>query len=669
MTGIAETVQTSTSMRRPLTALLNKGCLPVGGIFRLDFDSAIVLTDDFKKQEAGGVPRGGFLLAAAGNSTPSGFVLEDQEVVLLRVRGTAPLPNESELIQTRLAVVRDAGASGVGFDDVTDVLTRNELQQSAFDCEVLGTFYTEGDARDARIHYGADIDNVVVSARYQVFLPSVEVLSWLASYPGPDDPKDALEIGRVRFAATRRKARIAGTDQAAVSIDIADVIGRKTAVFGMTRTGKSNTIKTIVTAVHRYGSDHGRTIGQLVFDPQGEYANVNRQDGTGLRLLGDDDSTVRVYKVDPSPTDSREKPLRVNFYDREVLDAAWSLVSEATAVVNTNYAKTFRSAALSEPDHNDRSAHGRWGWAMVAFYGLLSKCGFQGGALPQDLVVVASGEGMAPFMQKHRDAVAQAGRAGSYRVLSPDGARLLAEWVGEHPGEFPKWHEQEKCHFLDVYGVYKYTGVTAAIRSIRSFHGAQSAGDVGEHLWNDMVAGRLAIVDLSSGNDLVAKVMSERIVTHLLNRAGERFRSDAEPVELQIVVEEAHNLFERGGREVSDDPWVRLSKEAAKYKLGLVYATQEVTSVDKRILSNTSNWLVAHLNSDHETRELAHYYDFKVWTPSILRAEDVGFVRMKTYSGKYIVPVQISRFDHSMVNAARMAAGLQAVEIDPGDPA
>jgi DNA helicase HerA-like ATPase len=644
-----------------LTALVNRGCVPVGGIFRLDYDSAVVLTDDFKKHEAGGVPRGGFLLAVAGENSDSGFVLEDQEVILLRVRGTAPLPNESELIQTRLAVVRDAGASGVGFDDVTDVLTRNELQQSAFDCEVLGTFYTETDARDARIEYGADIDNVVVSARYQVFLPSTEVLSWLASYPEPVDKRDALAVGKVRFAATRRKALIAGTDQAEVRIDVSDFIGRKTAVFGMTRTGKSNTIKTLVTGVHRYGSEHQRSIGQLIFDPQGEYANVNKQDGTGLRLLGDDDNTVRIYKVEPSAADSREKPLRINFYDREVLDAAWSLVSEATAPVNTNYGKDFRSAVLSEPDQSDRSAHSRWGWAMIAFYGLLAKCGFQGNSLPQNLVIAAPSDPMNAFMTANPGAATQAGRPGSYRVLTPAGAFALAEWVGERPDDFPKWHETQNCHFVHIWGVYKYTGVTSAIRTIRAFHGPQSAGDVGEHLWHDMLAGRLAIVDLSSGNDQVAKVMSERVVTHLLNRASERFRADDDPVDMQIIVEEAHNLFERGGRDVADDPWVRLSKEAAKYRMGLIYATQEVTSVDKRILSNTSNWLIAHLNSDHETRELAHYYDFKVWAPSIMRAEDVGFVRMKTYSGKFIVPVQIAKFDHAMVNAARKAAGLASV--------
>lgn len=666
MAGIAESLQASTEVRKPLTALINRGCFPVGAIYQLNYDSAIVLTDDFKKREAGGVPRGGFLLAVAGQNTAQGFVLEDQEIILLRVRGTSPLPNESELVQTRLAVVRDAGASGMGFDDVTDVLTRNELQQSAFDCEVLGTFYTEADTRDATVEFGADIDNVVVSARYQVFLPSVQVLSWLASYPEPSDEKDALGIGTVRFAATRRKAIVAGTDRSEVRINIGDFVGRKTAVFGMTRTGKSNTIKTLVTAVHRYGSEHGKKIGQLIFDPQGEYANVNRQDGTGLRLLGDDDSTVRIYKVDPDSRDNREKTLRLNFYDREVLDAAWSLVADATATVNTNYAKSFRAADLTEPDRNDYSAHNRWGWAMVAFYGLLAKCGFQAPKLPQPLQIALADDKADAFLKANKNVPVKQIRAGKYVVETPTAALALANWVGKNADEFPKWHD-ENSRFPDIQGVYEYTGVTSAIRTIRDFHGLQSSGDVADALWQDMQNGRLAIVDLSSGNDTVAKVMSERIVNHLLNRAGERFRSDADPIDMQIIVEEAHNLFERGGKEVVDNPWVRLSKEAAKYKMGLIYATQEVTSVDKRILSNTSNWLIAHLNSDVETRELAHYYDFKVWAPSILRAEDVGFVRMKTYSGKYIVPVQIAKFDHEMVNVARKAAGLDAYNFTNGE--
>ncbi|MDH3044294.1 ATP-binding protein [Gordonia alkanivorans] len=618
----------------------------------------MVLTDDWRKTQAGGVPHGAFLLAAAGTQTSEGFTLDDEELILLRVNGTAPLPNESDLVQTRLAVVRDAGDSGKTFDEVTDELTRNELQQSAFDCEVVGTFYTEPNS-DA-ILFGSDIDNVVSSARYQVFLLSEKVLSWVASYPEPKGT-DVLTLGTVRFASTRRRARSAGIDAADVRVHIDDFIARKTAVFGMTRTGKSNTIKTLVTAIANHSARTNSKVGQLIFDPQGEYANVNEQDRTGLRLLGDDDEAVRIYKVEPDPSDTREKTLRLNFYDRDVLDAVWGLVSDATAPVNTNYAKSFRAADLTEPDVNDHSAHNRWGWALVAFYGLLAKCGFAAPTLPQPLRIAFPSAKATDFLAENPDAISPAG-AGKYELTSPQGALSLATWVAARPDEFPKWHD-ENCRFPDISGVYDYTGVTSAVRTIRPFHGTVASGDVAEQLWHDMVEGRLAIVDLSSGNDLVAKVMSERIVNHLLNRAGEVFRSNLEPVRLQIVVEEAHNLFERGGKDVVDNPWVRLSKEAAKYKMGLIYATQEVTSVDQRILSNTSNWLVAHLNSDKETNELSHYYDFRTWAESLRRIEDQGFVRMKTHSSKYIVPVQIAKFDHAMINAARTAAGLEPIEV------
>lgn len=657
--SISSTILESSRASTPLATLVNSGCKAVGGIFRLDYARAVVLTDDWRKTQAGGVPHGAFLLAAAGAQTAEGFALDDEELILLRVSGTAPLPNESDLVQTRLAVVRDAGDSGKGFDEVTDELTRNELQQSAFDCEVVGTFYTEPNS--SAILFGSDIDNVVSSARYQVFLPSERILSWVASYPEPEGD-DVLTLGAVRFASTRRRARAASVDASDVHVHIDDFIARKTAVFGMTRTGKSNTIKTLVTAIANHSARTGTKVGQLIFDPQGEYANVNEQDRTGLRLLGDDDDAVRIYKVDPDPSDTREKTLRLNFYDRDVLDAVWGLVSDATAPVNTNYAKSFRASDLTEPDVNDHSAHNRWGWALVAFYGLLAKCGFAALSLPQPLRIAFPAAKATDFLAAKPNAISPAG-TGKYQLTSPQAALSLATWVAARPDEFPKWHD-ENSRFPDIAGVYDYTGVTSAIRTIRPFHGTVSTGDVAEQLWQDMIEGRLAIVDLSSGNDLVAKVMSERIVTHLLNRAGEVFRSNQDPVRLQIVVEEAHNLFERGSKDVADNPWVRLSKEAAKYKMGLIYATQEVTSVDQRILSNTSNWLVAHLNSDKETNELSHYYDFRTWAESLRRIEDQGFVRMKTHSSKYIVPVQIAKFDHAMINAARVAAGLKAVEVD-----
>jgi hypothetical protein len=556
--------------------------------------------------------------------------------------------------------VRDAGDSGKGFDEVTDELTRNELQQSAFDCDVIGTFYV--DRNEANIQFGADIDNVVSSARYQVFLPSPDVLSWVASYPEPKS-NDLLTLGAVRFASTRRRARESGTDNAAVKVHIGDFVSRKTAVFGMTRTGKSNTIKTLVTAIATQAANSGTLVGQLIFDPQGEYANVNQQDQTGLRLLGDE-NRVRIYRLGANGSDPQVLPLAMNFFDPANFEAVVDFVN---SVVNDQfgtyaYVKTFTSINWTEPDRvADRGDWITWTKAVLGLYGLLVECGivapsFAAGGLEfgwTDTLYQA-------FNTANPGLVVKAGN--NYRATTPESAkRVMLHMANE--GSWNQRSNSGDTPFKFIADFNNRASGKAAIRQLREFHSISATQRVEEQIWDDMQAGRLAIVDLAHGTGDVSKTISENTVNFLLAQANQRFRSGQDSVPFQIVVEEAHNLFERGTKNVAGNPWVRLSKEAAKYQIGLVYATQEVSSVDQRILSNTSNWLIAHLNSDNETRELSHYYDFKTWAESIRRVEDQGFVRMKTHSGKYIVPLQVAKFDHAMINLARAAAGLPAVEV------
>jgi hypothetical protein len=181
------------------------------------------------------------------------------------------------------------------------------------------------------------------------------------------------------------------------------------------------------------------------------------------------------------------------------------------------------------------------------------------------------------------------------------------------------------------------------VAGFRPYHSPSRAGDVEAEIYSHLEAGRIVILDLSVGQVYVRKALSDRIARYIFETSMTRFHGGREPPNIVMYVEEAHNLI--GKNADLDETWPRIAKEGAKAQIALVYATQEPSSVHPNILANTENWFVTHLNNDDELRTLCKFYDFADFGPSLKKAQDVGFARVKTLSSPFVVPIQIDLFD------------------------
>jgi hypothetical protein len=545
--------------------------------------------------------------------------------------------------------------------------------------------------------FGGDLINYYSGRGMKVFKPTAALLSKIVNYQriATDSAQSRVRVGRVRFASSEIGVK-EDVDNVPVEVDPRDFIARRTFYGGMSRGGKSNAMKITARAIYLLrSSDQSFRVGQLIFDPNGEYANENIQDGGSLKnsyleLKGAEyDDEIETYGLNSHPNDPKRKIVKINFFgstvsnwgdvnsladDLDQLFVGKTIIDSELADATTLYVRRFRDTLIECPKaFADRGEEVRFKRLITVYRGILFAAGFPA---PTEKVSIKSlfGADLRTAMQNNgsQDPSTKSKIASAAALLAQEeliwsdfvsACKALREFMTDKNAGYAdfetdysakkngkRWANDALANILEIYA---YPNGVAQFRRAERQHSPKAASDYAADIVSALRQGKLVIFDQSTGDPEQNQNAAERILWEIFNRQKQDFVEpkrdrDGEiipPPPIMVYLEEAHNLLPAaGGKDELRTVWARTAKEGSKYQIGLVLATQEPSSVMPAILKNTDNWFVAHLNNTDEVRTLSKFYDFEDYAHQIKTISDPGFVRMRTLSNPYTIPVQIDLF-------------------------
>lgn len=510
----------------------------IGDLIMLDYGHADILVHDTQRNRANGIPHGCLLLAT--RITPEDLsekkLPNDPSLLLIRVSESVRLRSDTDLETARLDAVKRANDTDQTYDESghTDQFTLNMLRYSGIRCRILGTFRAcqSGSNNEWVIHFGSDISNFNAGQGMKIYKPSGPSLERIVNRRRVErGSSSARRIGRLRYSAAIMEADAPEAVQ--VSIQASDFIAQRTALFGMTRTGKSNTTKTIAKALFELRSeDGGVKVGQLIFDPNGEYANDNPQDQGCLRNLQYEREEykdhVQTYGSHKHPHDPERNITKFNFYGNQEplsppadgqdleqrlhsLYQGKQIIDDALAEETAGYVTDFRNARLDDirgaVGGRAHAEYTRFRRRLFVYRCTLVKAGFEPPAQPPNT------RGL--FSQEIRELMNGSPETAQYVSLL-DGNEGQMQWdvAGNFGEAFAGWTKTQAfkefdenyarrhqgrnwsdSHLKGLLGIYDGTRGLAMARNARVWHDLDSDEDYAEAVVRQVREGKLVIID------------------------------------------------------------------------------------------------------------------------------------------------------------------------------
>jgi hypothetical protein len=657
----------------------------VGYVMELGYDAGVIITNDYYKLRVGGLPKNCFLLIRPGSlqelirpedeadAEPAGFSAKGKQagnlfdlahrgrsgrashlsphLILARVLEPAATPLAQDVARTYFEM-RKSHAPEI------DVFTRGELQWGAMKVSVLGTFFDHPDpSREPPIVFGGDVQNFLSPHLYSVHMPPPAVLEELVN--AFVDVETRRPIGTVRLTES---LPVGPASKVSVFVSPSDFIGARTALFGKTRTGKSNTVKVIAQMVLDASRDAGANVGQVIFDLNGEYAYRNEQDRTCLYDLYSE-RCVR-YSLRPR-LPAGVRPLKADFFGD--LKLGHKIITELFRQQEgqpPDYMKAFfeweplGESEVRALERDDREAATRYQRQESIYRCVLHEAGFE--HAPHSAAKLHLNQEVRASLAERMPQVAQPDADGVVRVpaalpLDVASAAYRTLWEGYDPAVDP-FRTRSGREYLDETaksmmtvlcksrpGMASFVSGYTKLVPFRRYH-ARDGGRLLDEIVEAVDASKTVILDLSNAAEELVEFFGGMVCNAVFKRQMEKFTSDRLGDHfVQFYFEEAHNLFPRDDRNLRNI-YNRLAKEGAKLHVGIVYSTQSIESLSPDLLKNTENFFITHLNDEREIKALTRFHEFRDVGGDVQRTKTRGFVRMITKSHRFALPVQVRKF-------------------------
>ncbi|MCG6150235.1 DUF87 domain-containing protein [Leptospira levettii] len=617
----------------------------VGYILDISFESATVITSDPLKQAVGGIPRGSFLIMA-----PENFEKLPLHFTLLRVMASAETPLKRDVQQTYFELHKRSMPE-------LDLFTQGELQWGGLETKVLGMFYVDP-KNSEKLSFSGDVNNIVSPHRYKVYSPTDEILNLIVN--GIVRKEGRFPIGKLRMTECELPFITVPQPKVDVNVSTLDFRGFRTAMFGKTRLGKSNVVKLIAESIIQT-TEEDKSVGQLIFDVNGEYANDNPQDGN-ISIRKKYEDRCRVYALNPREG-TPSKILKLNFYDQP--DSGLSIIKSLLQrdKKGSDYVDSFANVELLPvqevaklpPNEITRPAR-----KILMYWAILKEAGFP--VTEEKLKGIFRSKTVHGFNPHYNKELRKAVYEVSSEEDLPDDPKSLGELVSElkkiqefiqenpnhktliskSSGE-PVFDPDDKA-LLKFLNPKSGSGPTK-LRSYLDLH-SKDASDFVTEILKELDEGKTVILDLGNATDEIRRYFSDMLSREIFHHQEKKFvENRLNQHFVQLYFEEAHNLFPKNDNDFTGI-YARFAKEGAKFHIGIVYSTQSPSTINKELLNQTENFFIGHISSQDELNTLSKLQvQFSGLEKDILYTRTPGYMRMLTFSHRFVVPVQARKFE------------------------